>query len=377
MGSRIRLIVNAIPMVNVNTGIGRYMRCLYTELERSYDDQLEIGYFDGFKVTRGMPGGPANLRQWTSGVDLFWRMPVYPALMARLAFHFLREGLFRKWSRSFDVYHEAGFFPFSVSHRLKTVFTIHDLSLIRFPQYHPRERVLYSRLFLRRRCAGVDRFLAVSRFTAKEMQAFLGIAPAKTTVTLESHEKKRFYPRSPDEVRGFLRHYALPETYFLFVGTGDPRKNMDVIPRAIRQGGLDAPVAVAGWSGWSGEGDAEGVVPLGFVSDDDLARAYSGAVAMVFPSTYEGFGLPVLEAMACGCPVVTTREASLPEVAGDAAWYMKDPRDVDDLADILTRLINRPGIRGDLKEKGLKQAGRFSWEMTAEKTFGAFEAVLA
>jgi alpha-1,3-rhamnosyl/mannosyltransferase len=371
-----KLVVNAIPMVNVSTGIGRYLRCLYGEMERSYGDRLEIGYFDGFRVISRMPGGPANLGRWTRGVDLFWGMPVYPALMLRLAFHFLREGIFRKWSRHFEVYHEAGFFPFSVPARLKTVFTIHDLSLIRFPEHHPRERVLYTRLFWRRRCAQADHFLAVSEFTAREMRTFLGIAPERTTVTLEAHDTKIFYPRSREAIRDFLRDHALPETYFLFAGAGDPRKNMDIIPKALERGGLNAPLVVAGWSGWSEGLASKRVVPLGFVSDEDLARAYSGAIGMIFPSSYEGFGLPLLEAMACGCPVVTTRESSLPEVAGDAALYMKGPRDVDDLARILRNLVDGHVSRQDLVRKGLARAGEFSWEKAARQTVEAFEAVL-
>ncbi len=376
MNPRIKLLVNAVPMVNVNTGIGRYLRCLYTEMERAYGDRLDIGYFDGFKVTFRMPGGPANLSRWTRGVDLFWGMPAYPALMVRLAFHFLREGIFRKWSRQFDVYHEAGFFPFSVSSLARTVFTIHDLSLIRFPQHHPRERALYSRLFLRRRCAGVDHFLAVSEFTAQEMWTFLGIGPERTTVTLEAHDKKIFYPRSSEAIREFLRDHALPEKYFLFAGAGDPRKNMDIVPKALEKGGLDVPLVVAGWSGWSRGAVSERVIPLGFVSDEDLARAYSGAIGMIFPSSYEGFGLPVLEAMACGCPVVTTRETSLPEVAGDAALYMRGPRDVDDLSGILRDLVGNRAMREDLAVRGLERAKGFSWKTTARQTVEAFEAVL-
>ncbi|MCF8142838.1 MAG: glycosyltransferase family 4 protein [Deltaproteobacteria bacterium] len=376
MNSHIKLLVNAVPMVNVNTGISRYLRCLYGEMERSYGDRLEIGYFDGFKVISRMPGGPGDLGRWTRGVDLFWRMPVYPALMVRLGFHFLREGIFRKWSRHFDVYHEAGFFPFSVPARLKTVFTIHDLSLIRFPQYHPRERVLYSRLFLRRRCDGVDHFLAVSQFTAREMRTYLGIDPGRTTITPEAHDNTIFYPRSADEIRAFLQDHALPEKYFLFVGSGDPRKNMDVIPEALKKAGLDVPLVTAGWSGWADGAVSQRVFPLGFVSDEDLARAYSGAIGMVFPSTYEGFGLPVLEAMACGCPVVTTRETSLPEVAGDTALYMKDPRDVKDLARILKDLVENHAMRDGIAAAGLERARGFSWKETARKTFEVFEAVL-
>ena len=376
MNPRIKLLVNAVPMVNVSTGIGRYLRCLYAEMERAYGDRLEIGYFDGLKVSAMMPGGPADLNRWTNSIDLFWRMPVYPALIARLGFHFIREAIFRKWSRYYEIYHEAGFFPFSVSSRLKMVFTLCDLSLIRFPQYHPRERVLYARLFFERRSRSVDHFLTISQFASSEMQNILNIDAERITVTHLGYDNKVFYRRSHEETGEFLKDHALPEKYFLFVGTGDPRKNMDVIPEALKKAGLKVPLAVAGWSGWSDGAMSKGIIPLGYVSDDDLARAYSGASGMIFPSTYEGFGLPVLEAMACGCPVVTTREASLPEVAGDAAVFMKSPRDVDDLAGILKDLADDPNIRRRLIEKGLARARAFSWEETARKTFRTFEAVL-
>ncbi|MCJ7685388.1 MAG: glycosyltransferase family 4 protein [Desulfobacteraceae bacterium] len=376
MSSRIRLLVNAIPMVNVNTGISRYLRSLYAEMGRVYGDRLEIGYFDGAKVSSMMPVGPANLNRWTKGIDLFWRMPVYPALIVRLGFHFVREAIFRRWSRHFEIYHEAGFFPFAVPRRLKTVFTIHDLSLIRFPQYHPEERVLYSRLFFRRRCNGVDHFLAVSEFTAREMRARLNINPENISVTREAHDDKIFFPRSHEEVKAFLNRYTLPERYFLFVGGGDPRKNLDVVPEALKKAGIEVPLVVVGWSGWSDEKSWKNVIPLGYVSDDEMAQVYSGALALIFPSSYEGFGLPILEAMACGCPVVTTREASLPEVAGEGAIFMKGPRDVDDLAGILRDLAGDPAVRQRLRDEGQARARRFSWEETAQRTFEAFEAVL-
>jgi len=376
MNPRIKLLVNAIPMVSVNTGISRYLRSLYAEMERVYGDRLEIGYFDGFKVSPVMPYGPANLNRWEKGVDLFWGMPVYPALIVRLAFHFIREALVHRCCRHFDLYHEAGFFPFTVPRRLKTVFTIHDLSLIRFPQYHPKERVLYSRLFFRRRCKRVDHFLAVSEFTAREMRACLNITPENISVTREAHDDKIFFPRSHEEVKAFLNRYTLPERYFLFVGGGDPRKNLDVVPEALKKAGIEVPLVVVGWSGWSNEKSWENVILLGYVSDDEMARVYSGALALIFPSSYEGFGLPVLEAMACGCPVVTTKEASLPEVAGEGAIFMKGPRDVDDLAGILKDLADGPDMRQRLIDKGLARAGGFSWEETARKTFEAFEVGL-
>jgi len=151
---------------------------------------------------------------------------------------------------------------------------------------------------------------------------------------------------------------------------------MDIIPKALKKAGLDEPIVAAGWSGWSGGAVSKRVVPLGYVSDEDLARAYSGALGMIFPSTYEGFGLPLLEAMACGCPVVTTKAASLPEVAGNAALYIEDPRDSDALGRLLRRLSSNDPLVEELRRRGKMQAKTFSWQKTAEATVQAFSMVL-
>jgi len=205
------------------------------------------------------------------------------------------------------------------------------------------------------------------------MKTLLNIPNEKIRVIYEGFDTSTFYPRSSMEVSGFLRARCLPEKYFLFVGSGDPRKNVNIIPEALDRAGLEAPLVVAGWSGWAGKNVWEKVLFLGYVGDDELAFLYSGAIALIFPSRYEGFGLPILEAMACGCPVVTTREASMPEVAGDAALYMRDPDDAEGLAAMLKELSANPVSRRQWAEKGLAQARRFSWRNTAETTFKAFE----
>ena len=373
MPTRMKIIVNAFPMVNVNTGIGRYLRCLYQAMEEHYGDRLEIGYFDGKRVSPTMPSGPGNLTRWSRLVSLFWRLPAYPALLVRLLFHYNQERHFRKVAGAFDLYHEAGFFPFLSPPRIATVFTLADLSLIRFPEHHPRERVLYSRLFFRRRCKKVNRFLTISAFIKKEMAVYLGIHRENTTVTYLGYDPTVFYPRPTPEIEACLNRQGLSGGYFLFVGSGDSRKNLNIIPEALDRAGLALPLVVAGWSGWTGKTSWKKVRGLGYVKDDDLARLYSGAMALIFPSRYEGFGLPILEAMACGCPVITTREASMPEVAGDAALYMKDPDDAEGLGSMLKELSANPETRRQWAERGLAQARRFSWRKTAESTFGAFE----
>lgn len=371
---KLRIIVNAIPLVNVNTGIGRYLKCLYGALESLCGSELEMGYFDGTRVSRAMPQGPEDLQNWSSQVNLFWRLPARVALAVRVLVQLKREICFRRAAQEYDIYHEAGFFPFSGLAGQKTVFTIHDLSLLRFPQYHPLERVLFFRHFFAKRCRSVDRFLTVSHFTRKETEHFLELSAERLTVTPLAHDQQLFYPRTAGETAKVRRRFALPERYFIFVGSGDPRKNFNVIPRALKQADLRIPVVLVGWSGWSSaETSKKGLIPIGYIDDEDLAALYSGAMALIYPSVYEGFGLPVLEAMACGCPVVCSRQASLPEVAGSDALYLEDPSNSAELALLLQNVNDQPALRQRLAESGRIRAAEFSWERTARKTSQVFK----
>ena len=369
MATQKQLIVNAIPLTRVHTGISRYLRCLYSQMEKQHTNELDIWYFDGTKLSRSMPKGPQNLRKWTRLTDMFWKLPWPAALALRLAAHTKTEHRFYKLARGFDLYHEAGFFPMQVPPGLRTLFTVHDISLLRFPEHHPRERVIFHNMFWRSRWAGVDEFLTVSRFSKQELQAVLPPGPYKITVTPLAHDPSVFYPRSRSQLLDFTRQHGLPPRYFLFVGSGDPRKNLPLIPKALHASGIDICLVVAGWSGWSQEQQPTNVHHAGYMSDEELALLYSGALALIFPSSYEGFGLPVLEAMACGCPVVTSQRASLPEVAADAACYVQNPEDIDELGRILGQIAQSPGRRQELRERGLARAAKFSWAQTARLTY--------
>jgi alpha-1,3-rhamnosyl/mannosyltransferase len=376
MPERKKVLVNAIAMCGVNTGIARYLRCLYTWMESLYAREFEFHYFDGRRISPAMPHVPEDLKHRTRIVDCLWKLPSYLALAARLGLHYKREFNFYRLARGYDLYHEAGFFPLLCPAGIKTVFTVHDLSLIRFPQHHPRERVLYSRLFFARRSGLADHILTVSGFTGSEVRNHLDWPENAITVTPLAHDPEIFYPRDKQEVRAYLKGQALPGEYFLFVGSGDPRKNMDVIPGALREAGLRVPLVAVGWSGWEKRNPPDNVLQAGYVCDPDLALLYSGALALILPSTYEGFGLPVLEAMACGCPVLTSRKASLPEVGGEAAVYVEDPRDTREMAGLLSELAASPEKRQTLRNKGLNRAAEFSWRRTAELTRQAFSQVL-
>ncbi|WP_459934774.1 glycosyltransferase family 4 protein [Fundidesulfovibrio butyratiphilus] len=370
MARKIKLIVNALPLTTVNTGIGRHLRCLYEQLENDHGRDFEIAYFDGRQAVSAMPPPPKDVSGRSRLTSLLWRMPAAVGLGVRLAVHARREWAFRQAAKGFDIYHEASFFPFLAPRGVKTVFTIHDLSLLRYPEHHPRERVLYNALFFKRRLKRVSRFFAVSRFTRQEMSTWLRIDPSRTDVTYNAVDQTRFHPRPGGKTVPGL---APGEPYFLFLGTKDPRKNPQVIAPALAKSGLDIPLVLAGWSGWSGR-DSGGarVVELGYVPDEDLPGLYSNALALVYPSLYEGFGLPVLEAMACGCPVITARSSSLPEVGGEACLYLEDPSDPEEMAQAMLRLARTPGLADEMRTKGLVQAERFSWADSAQVAAQSF-----
>lgn len=375
MPGKLKVIVNAIPLANVNTGIGRYIRSLYSEIESRFSDRIEIGYFDGSRVRSRMPDGPADLGRWSGLARLFWKLPPGLAYAVRRARHALLEHRFMKAARGYDVYHETAFFPFAAPPGTATVFTIHDLSLVRHPQWHPAERVRYFNAFFPRRLGLADAFIAVSEFTRNEMVELLGLRAGNIHVVLQG-AARMFSPRTRDQVRRVRERRGLPERYFLFVGSGDPRKNAALIPRALQCAGLDIPLVSVGWSGWGG-GGGTGVIPLGFAPDEDLAALYSGALALVFPSGYEGFGLPVLEAMACGCPVVAANRASLPEVGGDAALWIEDLENPEELGRVLASLAEDETLRNKLSGLGLARARNFAWETFAEQTFNILSSARA
>jgi len=366
----LKVIVNAVPLTGVNTGIGRYLRCLYDHIERAYGSEVSIGYFDGRRVLERMPDPAASVAGRSRLTRLLWKLPPLAGLAVRLAVHAKREWAFYQAAKGYDVYHEAAFFPFLAPKGVKTVFTVHDLSLIRYPQHHPRERVLYFNLFFKRRLRQVSRFLAVSEFTRREMTEVLGIDPALIGLTYNAIDPQQFHPR-PGGTR--IPGLAPGEPYFLFLGTNDPRKNPQVIPKALAASKLDVPLVLAGWSGWSREDATAGrVVELGYVPEESLAGLYSGALALIYPSLYEGFGLPVLEAMSCGCPVITANAASLPEVGGDACLYLNDPSDPQEMARAMIRAASDASLRADMHSKGLVQATRFSWTTSAREAMNAF-----
>lgn len=180
------------------------------------------------------------------------------------------------------------------------------------------------------------------------------------------------------------RNLGLPEDYLLFVSSLEPRKNIDLLVAALELTRTDIPLVLVGWQGWGEKPWMEKVNSkrlkgriffTGHLPDRDLKAVYSGATALIYPSIYEGFGLPILEAMACRCPVICSNAASMPEVAGDAAILI-DPFDADDLARAIDLIVHDTSAGKALIEKGVRHVAGFTWRKTAQKTVDIFKQVI-
>lgn len=260
------------------------------------------------------------------------------------------------------------------------VVTVHDLGYRHFPDAHPARQRIYLDLSTRHSSGRAAIILTDSGATAEDLTRFYSTLLAKMRVVYPGVDA----PPVGDvaEVRA---RYNLPERYFLFLGTLQPRKNIAVIVQSYQRWRAAHPddsagLVLAGAKGWLYDDTwfrgLPGVHLTGYVDDDDRGALYAGALALVFPSLYEGFGFPVIEAMHCGTPVITSSTSSLPELAGDAALLV-DPLDVNAIAAKLARLADSPDLRADLGAKGRARAARFTWTRAAEQALRALEDAAA
>jgi glycosyltransferase involved in cell wall biosynthesis len=285
-----------------------------------------------------------------------------------------------------DLLHALGFVsPFAW--RGRTVVTVYDLSFLRFPEVYNRSNRMYLGSFTPPSLRRADRVITISEDARRDVIELCGVAPERVTPILLAADE-RFKPASAEEVQAFRARHNLPERFVLYLGTLQPRKNIDTLVRAYARlralGSDDHILVLAGPRGWQYEPIFELIRELkledsirfpGFVPDEDQALWYSSATVFAFPSRYEGFGLPLLEAMACGAPVVSSSASSLPEVVGNAGLLV-DPSDVEGLCSALRQLLEDEPRRQALALAGQARAQAFSWRRMATETVQVYREVL-
>ena len=265
--------------------------------------------------------------------------------------------------------------PFFLPKSCVAVPLITDLAVYRMPEVYKASRVLLWKLqyaYVKRRA---DFFLTISQFSRDEIVALLGVSPERVHVVPCACAETMRRVQETEVLARVREKYGLSERFVLFVGNANPRKNLHRLMQAFdmaKEHGIPHQLVIAGEQGWKFDrGEArkglkhpEDIRFIGFVPDEDMPTLYSAASLFAFPTLYEGFGIPVLEAQACGTPVLTSNCSSLPEVGGDAVVYV-DPYDENAIRDGMLKLLWDPDLAASLVEKGYENVKRFSWEKSA------------
>jgi glycosyltransferase involved in cell wall biosynthesis len=266
-----------------------------------------------------------------------------------------------------------------------SVVTILDMTWFALPGQHTRVKGAYFRAMIPPSAGRAAHILTISEATKRDVVALLGTAEEKVTAIPLGVDLAAFFPQAgAGRAEALKDHYGISQPYVLYVGKLEPRKNLPVLIEAffaIAAGFPNHQLVIAGNPGWDYQAiygtAARSPVSRrvhfpGFIAETDLPALYAAADLFVYPSSYEGFGFPVLEAMACGTPVITSNVSSLPEVAGEAALLV-DPLDSAALAAAMRQALADPTMRQELRARGLEQARHFTWEETARRTLRAYE----
>lgn len=370
------IYVDVSAAVHGRAGLGRYAAHLAQALALAQPGR--IGLFHnlgrGGEIPAGLQGLPRRSVNWGYKP---WRMAVLMGQFGRIPFNRLLPEA--------ELFHATEHLLMPL-HNLPAVLTVHDLIFKLFPDYHKKLNYYYLNWAMPLFCRRADAIIAVSEATRRDIVAHYGLDPAKIHVVYEA-ASAHFQLPTPADVAQARRQYHLPDRFLLHLGTLEPRKNLSRLLAALVELRRDRPdlhLVLAGARGWLMEAffarlaeyDLAAVVhPLGWVPDETLPAVIAAADLAVQPSLYEGFGLPLLEQMACGQVVAASRAGSLPEVGGEAVAYF-DPLDTAEMATVIGRLLDDRDEYAQRRRLGLAQAQRFSWERAARETWAVYAQFL-
>ncbi len=367
--SRPTIGFDATTLNGAKTGVGYYTSHLLTHLLAA-DTEHDYLLLSNRPID-GAPGGRALSTRYTFPNRTVWMQGVLPALLHA--------------ERPLLCHFTNSIAPLPTS--VPTVITIHDMTLSLFPRLHQVRKHLVARPIIPLAARRAAAIITVSQSARQDIIRLLHVPADKVHVIYEA-AAPHFQPVSTACAAAIREKYGLPDRIILYVGTIEPRKNLVRLVEAfarLRAAGLPHHLLLVGQPGWHAQplyqriealGLHDAVHFTGYVPTDDLVALYNLADVFAFPSLYEGFGLPIVEAMACGVPVVTSRRSSLGEIAGDAALTV-DPYAVDELTAALESVLTQPPLAADLRERGLARAASLSWAEAARQTLAVYASVLA
>jgi glycosyltransferase involved in cell wall biosynthesis len=371
------IYVDVSAAVHSRAGLGRYSLDLARALVDARPDNIALFYNqgrDGF-----LPEDLSGLSQRHISLGYKpWRLTLLLANAARLNFSRLVPGV--------TLFHSTEHLLMPLG-QIPTVLTVHDLIYKLFPDYHKRLNYWYLNLAMPLFCRRAKAIIAVSEASKRDIIDHYDVDPAKIHVVYEA-AAEHFQPATEQHIERVREIYSLPDRFLIHLSTIEPRKNLERLLKALtilRQIDESLQLVLVGAKGWlyndffariEAEGLQEVVRPLGWIPDEDLPAIIGAANLAVQPSLYEGFGLPILEHMACGQVVAASDSSSHPEVGGNAAAYFK-ATDIDEMVAVIGRLLVNKDEYDHRRQLGLEQATRFSWRRTAEQTLAIYDQLIA
>lgn len=376
---KMAIYIDVTAAVHQRAGLARYARTLAQTLASHHSQERDFRLFYASAGAGGAPIGLEGLPVRTTRAGIRpWRLAVWLGQRFGVGFDRLLPDA--------ELFHATEHLLMPLR-RIPTVFTVHDLIYRLFPSYHKRLNYWYLNVAMPLFVKRADALIAISESSKRDLMRIYGVPGDRITVVYEA-ASPGFYPATAEAVAEAKSRYGLPQRYLLALGTIEPRKNLmrlvDAL-RLLRQKDPELCLVIVGSTGWLYQDffqhlekldDPRAVLLSGYVPDSDLPAVITGAAAYVLASLYEGFGLPILEAMACGTPVVCSNTSSMPELAGDAACYF-DPHDTSGMTAAIANVLDNRQLREEMRQRGFKQAGLFSWQRTAEETLAVYDRVLS
>jgi len=377
----IRIALNVSALHGPKTGIGRYVDVL----RQGFSDETSCVNPEFFWGDRWGPDNGPSTGLTPERARLRRRIASMLPLAHELN-RYRQQHHFSKVCQSVELYHEPNFLPFTFSG--PTVITVHDLSVLRYPEMHPRARVRMFNRFFEKGLNDASHIITVSESVRQETLETFGFSRDRVTC-VHNGVNRSFSPSQRSAVH-VLRSYGLEAgRYWIALGTLEPRKNLELVLEAFRalpekDRKVGGPLVVVGMQGWKEGSLLARIRPfiqagelrlLGYVPEADLPALLASARALLYPSRYEGFGLPPLEAMACGTPVIASTAASVAEVVSDAGLLV-DPDDIDACAQGMMRMLHDESFSLDLAVRGLQRSQYFSWDRCVTETVDVYRNVL-
>lgn len=380
-GYPMRLLINALSLLDEESGIGVYTRQIANACQKP---EMDLTFFYGYPSRKLVAPAEGKSRSWLSKVKTLAKKMNIARKICIKALRSANAIANTIHPREWDCYFEPNFVFLPGIRAKRKILTVHDFSCFRYPHWHPPARVRYMNEFFPDSVEKADLIITPTNSIRKEALTLLGIDEKRIRAIHLGVDHAHFFPQSEAAVTAIRRKYNLPENFILHVGALEPRKNQvnllaahSLLPSRLRE---LYPLIIIGSQGWNNEKILTAIQTvgshahvIGYVPRKDLPALYSASTLFVYPSWYEGFGLPPLEAMACGCAVLTSTDPALMEISSAGALHA-EAADPEDLASKMRQLLEDDKLRHSLEHNAPIKASFYTWSKSGEQHINAFQA---